>query len=476
MKSTIDVRNPKTGLVDYHIPDTDADEVRIVAAALRDAQRSWSNRTAAERGAIIGKFADALEIQQQALSNALAEDTGRTTFSALEASISVYIAKHWSTQCAIAFAGLASEGVSAQVPTVAYRHLYVPYSVVGIISPWNVPLLLPFLDGIAALAAGCSVLLKPSEVTPRFITPLQEAIDQVPEIAEVFQIITGGPETGGAIIDNVDAICFTGSVATGRKVAQHAAAKFIPAFLELGGKDPAIVMPDANIALATRAILRSALGMTGQACQSLERIYVHQDIYDKFLNEVLTQVDELTLTCDHKTGGDIAPLIFSKQVQTIQSQVDDAAAKGAKILRGGAAVVKGGTWYPPTVITGVNHSMTIMQEETFGPVIPIMPFASMEEAIDLANDSAFGLSGAVFSGDPATCDYIASRMQAGGISINDASLTGVVNDVEKNSFKLSGMGGSRMGAAGMTRFLRKRALLRQTAEPASVTVFSEPES
>lgn len=476
MNNMIDVRNPKTGLIDYHIPDMGPDEISIVAAALRDAQLSWSNRTAAERGAIIGKFADALEMHQQALSNALAEDTGRTTFSALEASISVDIARHWSTQCTIAFEGLASEGVSRQVPTVAYRHLYVPYSVVGIISPWNVPLLLPFLDGMAALAAGCSVLLKPSEVTPRFIEPLQRAINDVPAIAKVFHIVTGGPETGGAIIDHVDAICFTGSVATGRKVAQHAATRFIPAFLELGGKDPAIVMPDANIELATRAILRSALGMTGQACQSLERIYVHEDIYGKFLNEVLTQVDKLTLTCDHKTGGDIAPLIFSKQVQTIQSQVDDATAQGATVLRGGAPLVKGGTWYPPTVITEVNHQMKIMREETFGPIIPIMTFSSVDKVIELANDSEFGLSGAVFSDNPHTCDYIASRIDAGGISINDASLTSVVNDVEKNSFKLSGMGGSRMGVAGMTRFLRKRALLRQMAEPADVRIFSEPDS
>ena len=216
--------------------------------------------------------------------------------------------------------------------------------------------------------------------------------------------------------------------------------------------------------------------MTGQACQSLERIYVHEDIYGKFLNEVLTQVDKLTLTCDHKTGGDIAPLIFSKQVQTIQSQVDDATAQGATVLRGGAPLVKGGTWYPPTVITEVNHQMKIMREETFGPIIPIMTFSSVDKVIELANDSEFGLSGAVFSDNPHTCDYIASRIDAGGISINDASLTGVVNDVEKNSFKLSGMGGSRMGVAGMTRFLRKRALLRQMAEPADVRIFSEPDS
>jgi acyl-CoA reductase-like NAD-dependent aldehyde dehydrogenase len=474
MANVIDVRNPRTGQFDYQILNVSPDEVKTEVNGLLQAQTAWSERSPAERGVVIGHFADALQTQQSALAEALAIDTGRTTFAALEASISVYLARHWSTQCASAFEALESEGFSLQVPTVAYRHVYVPYPVVGIISPWNVPLLLPFLDGIAALAAGCSVLIKPSEITPRFIEPLQRAIDQVPEIAKVFRIVTGGPETGKAIIDHSSAICFTGSVATGRKVAQHAAANFIPAFLELGGKDPAIVMPDANIELAARAILRSALGMTGQACQSLERIYVHQDIFDSFVTEVLTQVDALSLTCDQPSGGDIAPLIFAKQVDTIQAQIDDAVTNGATLLRGGLPIVKGGTWYPPTVITNVNHCMKIMREETFGPVLPIMPFTTTDEALELANDSEFGLSGAVFSTNPDTCTYLATRMQAGGISINDASLTGVVNDVEKNSFKLSGIGGSRMGAAGMTRFLRKRALLTQTAEPSSVKIFSEP--
>lgn len=474
--NTIPVRNPKTGLVDYEIPDMTPQNIASIASELRHNQVSWSQLSPADRGKVLAAFADALEQNQFELAEALAIDTGRTTFAKLEAGISVHIARHWSTQCESMFDSLASAGYSAQVPSVAYKHLYVPYPVVGIISPWNVPLLLPFLDGLAALAAGCSVLIKPSEVTPRFIKPLQKAINQVPEIARVFKLVTGGPDTGRAIIDNTDAICFTGSVATGRKVAQHAAANFIPAFLELGGKDPAIVMPDAELRLAARAILRSALGMTGQACQSLERIYVHESIYEEFLAEVLVQVDRLTLTCDKETGGDIAPLIFAQQANTIQAQIDDAVERGATVLRGGKPILRGGTWYPPTVITGVNHSMKIMREETFGPVIPIISFTSVDEALALANDSEFGLSGAVFSSDPLTCTQIATQLQVGAVSINDASLTGIVNDVEKNSFKLSGLGGSRMGPSGMTRFLRKRALLTQTAEPSSVQIFSEPES
>ena len=260
---------------------------------------------------------------------------------------------------------------------------------------------------------------------------------------------------------------------TGRQVSQQAAACFIPAFLELGGKDPAIVLPDADIPLAARAIIRSAIGMTGQACQSLERIYCHESIAEPFTEELLAQLKVLSLTCTEDGAGDIAPLIFEQQVETIQAQVDDALAKGATCLLGGEPVQAGGIWYPPTLLTNVNHDMLIMQEETFGPVIPVVIYADVEEAVSLANDSTFGLSAAVFSADADTAKAVAERLQVGAISINDASLTGIVNDVEKNSFRFSGMGGSRMGPAGLTRFLRKRALLIQTGEPAAVQLFSD---
>jgi acyl-CoA reductase-like NAD-dependent aldehyde dehydrogenase len=329
------------------------------------------------------------------------------------------------------------------------------------------------IDSLAALSAGCSVLLKPSEVTPRFIEPLQRALDAVPELAAVLRIVTGGPETGKAMIEQVDAVCFTGSVKTGRQVSQQAAACFIPAFLELGGKDPAIVLPDADISLAARAIIRSAIGMTGQACQSLERIYCHESIAEPFTEELLAQLKVLSLTCTEDGAGDIAPLIFERQVETIQAQVDDALAKGANCLLGGKPVHAGGIWYPPTLLANVNHDMLIMQDETFGPVIPVVIYGDVEEAVALANDSAFGLSAAVFSADADAAKAVAERLQVGAISINDASLTGIVNDVEKNSFRFSGMGGSRMGPAGLTRFLRKRALLIQTGEPAPVQLFSD---
>ena len=471
--AVLSVRNPRTGEWDYQVPATSAEEIQRLTDSLRDEQVGWQALGAEGRANCLNRFAEEMMAELEPLGQALAADTGRTTFAQFEAVKSIELIRMWAERAPSLLSEAERSGQSAQVPTVHYQHRLVPYSVVAVISPWNVPLLLAMIDSLAALSAGCSVLLKPSEVTPRFIAPLQRALDRVPELAAVLRIVTGGPETGKAMIDRVDAVCFTGSVRTGRQVSQQAAACFIPAFLELGGKDPAVILPDADLPLAARAIIRSAIGMTGQACQSLERVYCHEAVCDRFTRELVDQLSALTLTCSEDGAGDIAPLIFEKQVDTIQAQVDDALAQGATCLLGGKPVRKGGIWYPPTVLTGVTHDMLIMQEETFGPVIPIIAFKEIEQAISLANHSTFGLSAAVFSADRDAAMAVAERLEVGAISINDASLTGIVNDVEKNSFRGSGMGGSRMGPAGLMRFLRKRALLIQTAEPAAIQLFSD---
>jgi succinate-semialdehyde dehydrogenase/glutarate-semialdehyde dehydrogenase len=471
--SMLPVRNPRTGDWDHEIHITSPEDVASITTALRAEQAQWVAMGASGRAACLNRFADEVMAEVGPLRQALSIDTGRSTFAQFEAIKSVELIRMWAERAGPILDELAGAGQSGQVPAVHYQHRLIPYQVVAVISPWNVPLLLAMIDSLAALSAGCSVLLKPSEVTPRFIEPLQRALDAVPELAAVLRIVTGGPETGKAMIEQVDAVCFTGSVKTGRQVSQQAAACFIPAFLELGGKDPAIVLPDADIPLAARAIIRSAIGMTGQACQSLERIYCHESIAEPFTEELFAQLKVLSLTCTDDGAGDIAPLIFERQVETIQTQVDDALARGATCLLGGEPVQAGGIWYPPTLLTNVNHDMLIMQEETFGPVIPVAIYGDVEEAVSLANDSTFGLSAAVFSADADAAKGVAERLQVGAISINDASLTGIVNDVEKNSFRFSGMGGSRMGPAGLTRFLRKRALLVQTGEPAPVQLFSD---
>ncbi len=469
----IPVRNPRNGELDYQIDCWESAELLTRANDLRTAQEQWLEAGVASRCARLAQWRAAIASRQDDIATALCVDTGRRSFARLEVHKILGLLDHWIERAPQLLAA-AAPAQSAMQPTVRYEHRLVPYPLVGIISPWNVPLILALIDAIPALAAGSAVMLKPSEITPRFAAPLAETLLGIEGLEQVLAIVTGDAQTGRGVIDAVDTICFTGSVATGRKVAQHAAERFIPAFLELGGKDPAIVLPDADLNNATTAIVRSAIGMTGQACQSLERVLVHRDVYDDTLAALVTKAEAVTLNWPDLGKGQIGPLIHGPQAEVIQRQLDDARERGAMIHCGGRIEHHGGgAWCLPTVISNLSPDMLLMQEETFGPLIPVQSFNSDAEAIALANDSVFGLSAAVFGTDPARLTSVAEALNVGAVSINDASLTAMVNDVEKNSFGLSGMGGSRMGDTGLLRFLRKRALLFQQAAAAPIQVFDE---
>jgi acyl-CoA reductase-like NAD-dependent aldehyde dehydrogenase len=330
-----------------------------------------------------------------------------------------------------------------------------------VISPWNFPFLISMLDAIPALMAGCAVIVKPSEVTPRFIAPLMASIGRYPELAGAFAFIEGDGPTGAALIGQSDLICFTGSVATGRRVGEACAQGFIPSCLELGGKDPAIVLASADPQRTAEVVLRASVQATGQACQSLERVYVQRAIYERFVAALVAAANRVELNFPDVHRGHVGPLIFERQAAIIAEHLVDARAKGATVLTGGIIEEHGGgKWLRPTVVTGATHAMKLVTEETFGPVIPVMVFDSVDEAVRLANDSVYGLSAAVF-GEEHEARAVAARLEAGAVSINDGGLTTEAFDAEKNSFKLSGMGPSRMGPSGITRFLRKRAVLIQ---------------
>jgi acyl-CoA reductase-like NAD-dependent aldehyde dehydrogenase len=317
------------------------------------------------------------------------------------------------------------------------------------------------LDTIPALLAGCAVLVKPSEVTPRFVAPLMASLRDFPELASVLAFVTGDGPTGAAVIEQVDAVCFTGSVATGRKVAEACARRFIPVFLELGGKDPAIVLDSAHPDRAAATVLRASVQATGQACQSLERVYVDARLEAAFLERLVARAEAVTLNYPDIHRGQIGPLIFARQAEIIATQLADAVSRGARILTGGKIENHGGgVWLRPTVVTAVTHEMALMTEETFGPVMPVVGYQGIDEAVRLANDSVYGLSAAVL-GDEATALAVARRLNVGAVSINDGGLTTEVFDAEKNAFNLSGLGASRMGPSGLLRFLRKKALLIQ---------------
>jgi succinate-semialdehyde dehydrogenase / glutarate-semialdehyde dehydrogenase len=330
---------------------------------------------------------------------------------------------------------------------------------VAVISPWNFPLLLALIDTVPALAAGCPVMVKPSEVTPRFVEPLRKTIAVVPKLASVLQFVQGGPDTGAAMIDNADAVCFTGSVATGRIIARHCAERLIPCFLELGGKDAVIVLEGVDIARTARAIAWGGNANAGQSCLSIERVLVERSIAEPFAAALAAECNALQLAYPNVDDGVVGPLIAARQADTIRTQLDEAYARGARALAGSnVEALGGGLWCKPVVLVDVTPDMKIMTDETFGPVLPVMPFDTIDEAIALANGTEFGLSGAVF-GTRERAVEVAKKMDGGAISINDAALTAIVHDGEKQAFKLSGLGPSRMGDSSIARFRRKRVLI-----------------
>jgi len=470
----IPVTNPRTGKVDFRIIPADGEDIKTACVLLRDNQTSWCEKTLEFRADILLQFAHTISEYRDDLIAALTDDTGRYGLSVMETDGVAASINRWIKTAEML--NTPSEGRSTSLPFITYSVENRPLPLVGVISPWNFPLTLALIDAIPALLAGCAVIIKPSEVTPRFAEPLRRVISEVPELDAVLTIGDGGGETGAALVDNVDAVCFTGSVATGRKVGEQAARNFIPAFLELGGKDPAIVLASADIDRAATAILRGSIINTGQGCQSIERIYVHESLFDAFLALLVVKAKAVQLNTPDIHTGHMGPLIFARQAEIIQSQIDDAVSKGAVVHTGGKILERGGLWCPPTVLSNVTHDMTVMGEETFGPILPVMAFKDVDEAVALANDSVFGLSASVFAADTQEAIATGRRIEAGAISINDAALTSLMYEAEKNSFKLSGLGASRMGPPGLMRFFRKQSFMTNTADVFTIQQFDETNS
>jgi aldehyde dehydrogenase (NAD+) len=432
------------------------------AQAMRAAQSAWAALRVEERLAALAALADSVAARREALLAALVEDTGRLGPSMAEVDAASVLVARWAGMAP----ALLAEGPPGATshPHVTAASQRVPYPLVGIITPWNSPLGLSLIDAIPALIAGCAVMVKPSEVTQRFIAPLEEAIAAVPALAPVLRFVRGAADTGRALVNEVDAVCFTGSVTTGRQVAQQAANRLIPAFLELGGKDPAIVLNGADLDRAAGGICWSGTYNSGQLCHSIERVYVEAPVFELFITRLLARMQALTLARPGPADGQLGPFIDPRQAAIVERHIADALAKGARCLLGGEMLRDGARiWCQPTLLVDVNHDMAIMREETFGPVLPVMQVPNAETALRLANDSPYGLSASVW-GPEAEALALARRLNAGGVSINDASLAAVLMDAEKNAFGESGLGGSRMGPAALTRFTRTKALLTSRIE------------
>lgn len=467
------VRNPRTGEEDYEITPASSDDIAREATRLRAAQPGWLALGAEGRAAVLIRWADAIEAAMPALVERLSVDTGRVGIAKIEVMSIAGTLRRWAATAPAIIDAMDTSAVPSATPGVMLDSRHVPYQLLGVIAPWNFPLLLGLIDAIPALAAGCAALIKPSEVTPRFIPVLRETVANIPELAAVIAIVEGDATTGQAIVDHVDYICFTGSVATGRKVAEACARAFIPANLELGGKDPMIVLASADPTQAAAIALRSSVAANGQACQSIERIYVDRTIAAPFLDALVAGAKAVRLNYPDIAAGEIGPFIFPPQADKVAAQIAEAVAGGARVLAGGTIeTLGGGKYLRPTVIVNVTPQMSVIKEETFGPVIPVTVFDDIEDAVRLSNDSIYGLSAAVI-GEEAEAVAVGERIEAGAISINDGSMTAGVWDAENASFKSSGMGPSRMGDAGLTRFFRVKAIIRQTGAALPIQAYAE---
>jgi succinate-semialdehyde dehydrogenase / glutarate-semialdehyde dehydrogenase len=466
----IPVRNPRTGKTDFTLTPAAAEEIARKSARLRSNQKTWAARPIAERIGIMRRWVAELIAHAKVIGAADGADTGGCHTSQFTAFIAAASINGWCEDAEGVLARAHVSGPSLSMPSVEIRSQLVPYALVGVISPWNAPMMLSLLDAVPALFAGSAVLLKPSEVTPRFVEPLLHTVRRVPELAEVFDVVLGDGQTGQDVIANVDLVCFTGSVPTGRKVALACAQRLIPCFLEMGGKDPAIVTASADIDRATTAVLRGGVYATGQVCYSVERVYVHESIHDSFVAELVRKAQQVRLNDQDPLDGHIGPFIFVRQPQIVESHLKDAVAKGAKILTGGVTESLGGGLYMrPTVVTEVDHTMQLMRDETFGPILPVMRFRTTQEAIALANDTEFGLTASVIAATEEEALPIAEQLDAGSVFVQDTFLTfAKLRKLGTHSFGVSGLGGSRTGPDSILRFLRRKGILMNRGAPASI--------
>jgi acyl-CoA reductase-like NAD-dependent aldehyde dehydrogenase len=473
----IAVINPGTGAQIGTVPDLDAAAVAELAMRGRAAQVGWDAYGFEGRSRVLKRMQKWLMDNADRVTETIVSETGKTYEDARLSEIT-YGGGAFGFWAKNAEKYLEDEHVSSAAVAVKGKKLILrhrPLGLIGVIGPWNFPLINSFGDCIPALAAGNSVILKPSEVTPLTSLLLVEGLRESGLPADVLQIATGRGETGAALIEQVDMIMFTGSTKTGRKVAEVAARRLIPASLELGGKDPMVVLRDADLERAANTAVWGSMMNAGQTCISIERAYVEAPVYDEFVAKVSEKVRELRQGRSGAPGSvDVGAVTFPPQLGIIEDHVEDALAKGARVLVGGKRGGEGaGDFFQPTVLVDVDHTMRCMTEETFGPTLPIMKVADEDEAVRLANDSIYGLAGSVFGRDTAHAEEVARRLDTGAVCVNDAIVNYFALELPMGGAKASGLG-SRHGAGGIRKFCSQQAVLvtpRVLARKKDLTMF-----
>ena len=443
--NTIPVRNPATEELVGEVPVCTAEEIGAAVESAHGAQHKWADSSISKRLELLREFQRLLCDQKESVTAVITRETGKPRAEALATEVLVVLeAINFLLASIPGF--LRPERVPHGSPVMKLKRgwlLREPYGVIGIISPWNYPFSIPAVETLTALATGNAVVLKPSEFTPFSSLELQKLLYQAGLDRDLFRVITGDGAAGAALLNaGIRKLVFTGSVATGRRVAQAAGARLLPVVLELGGKDPMVVLlDDANIDVASSAAVWGAFMNAGQTCLSVERCYVHESIYERFLQACVGKTQRLRIGDGADVDADIGPMIHQRQLQTVQLHVNEAIARGARLLAGGQVLPKlGPNFFAPTILADVDHSMQIMREETFGPVLPVRSFKTEDEAVALANDSQFGLAASVWTSNRKRGETLARRLDAGTVMVNDMISCFGISEAPHGGIKASGIG------------------------------------
>jgi succinate-semialdehyde dehydrogenase/glutarate-semialdehyde dehydrogenase len=457
---------PATGQPVAELPVSSTDDVVAAVRSARKAQDSWKAGSLADRADILLRYHDLVLDHRHELIDLVLLESGKVRKQAFEEVGHVALtARYYARKAAELLGPQRKLGLFPLLTRAEQR--FVPKGVVGIISPWNYPLSMAMADGLPAVLAGNAVVHKPDSQTPLTALRAIELLYEAGLPRQVWQPVNGeGAVVGGAIIQNSDYVCFTGSTKTGRLVAKQAGERLIGCSLELGGKNPMLVLRDADVHRAAEGAVRGCFASAGQLCVSLERLYVADQIYDSFVRSFIGRVKQLRMSAGTGWDVDMGSLVSKAQLETVTRHVEDAKAHGATVLTGGRARPEiGSLFYEPTVLAGVTPQMEVFDQETFGPVVSIYRFSDESEAIQRANQSEYGLNASVWTRDTRRGRAIAAQLTAGTVNVNEAyGATFGSIDTPMGGMRASGLG-RRQGAEGIHRYVEPQAIATQRLLP-----------